>query len=78
MTIDQDIVTTAIHTSIGDRLAILREESNLTQSEIAEKMGMAVSSIARIETRTNDAMTVGNIFHYLNACGMRLKISFIK
>jgi len=76
--IDPEVITTAIHTTVAERLAIIREDSGFTQTEVGAKMGLTQRSIARIETRTNDAMTVGTIFHYLQACGMRMKISFVR
>ncbi|MBQ9292413.1 MAG: helix-turn-helix domain-containing protein [Campylobacter sp.] len=48
-----------------------RQEANLTQAQLAEKMGVKQSAVARIESG-NLNLKYGTIVNYLKACGKKI------
>ncbi|MDA3076786.1 helix-turn-helix domain-containing protein [Campylobacter sp. JMF_04 NA10] len=48
-----------------------RQEANLTQAQLAEKMGVKQSAVARIESG-NLNLKYGTICNYLKACGKKI------
>ncbi len=51
----------------------LRNESNISQSELERKVGIARSTIARMEKNMH-SMSIGNFVKVLNALGYKLEI----
>ncbi len=51
----------------------LRNESNISQSELARRVGIARSTIARMEKNMH-SMSIGNFVKVLNALGYKLEI----
>ena len=51
----------------------IRYESNLSQRELASRIGMAQSTIARMEKNMH-SMSIGNFTKLLNALGYKLEI----
>ncbi|MDA3052566.1 helix-turn-helix domain-containing protein [Campylobacter sp. JMF_01 NE2] len=48
-----------------------RQEANLTQAQVAEKMGVKQSAVARIESGSLN-LKYGTICNYLKACGKKI------
>ena len=54
-----------------------RKEAGLTQSQVAERMGIKQSALARIESSLGDrkhSPTLATLRKYAEACGKRLEI----
>ena len=51
----------------------IRYESNLSQRELANRIGIAQSTIARMEKNMH-SMSVGNFFFFFSALGYKLEI----
>ena len=51
----------------------LRNESNISQSELARRVGIARSTIARMEKNMH-SMSIGNFVKLLDALGYKLEI----
>lgn len=61
-----------------DVLLRARKEAGLTQAEVAERMGIKQSALARIESSLTDkkhSPTLATLRKYAAACGKRLEIS---
>lgn len=72
------IVTSTWKPDLGAELAIIREESGLSQSQLAKRMNVSRSTLARIERCQTADMRVWHIYNYLRACGMKMKITFVE
>lgn len=57
------------------RLAEIRKAQNLTQGEIAEKMGVSQASISKIEQRNN--VQLSTLIEYAHALGSQLNVEFV-
>jgi transcriptional regulator with XRE-family HTH domain len=55
----------------------VRRGLKLTQSDVARKMGLEQSNIARIEGAQGAAQTTEALIRYANACGLTLGIVFL-
>lgn len=62
--------------SISQALTVYRAKANLTQKELAAKMGVTERAVARIEGTANDALKVGDIKAYAKALGYKAVLSF--
>ncbi len=61
-----------------DVLLRARKEAGLTQAQVAERMGIKQSALARIESSLTDkkhSPTLATLRKYAEACGRRLEIS---
>ena len=58
---------------IGNRLAILRKKRNMTQEELAQKIGVQRSQISKIESGRN--LTLSTIARVFKAMGMKASLS---
>ena len=56
-----------------DALAKARKSADLTQEELAKKMGVKQSAVARLETNSSDTK-LSTLFKYLEACGFTAEI----
>jgi transcriptional regulator with XRE-family HTH domain len=56
------------------KLLSARLAANLTQADIAARMGMTQSRISKIENGFDDDLTLGNLHAYLSALGTDLRI----
>lgn len=61
---------------IGVELKQLREESGLTQSELADKLHTQKSAISRIENHAQD-IRLSTLFRIAHLLGKQVQISFI-
>ncbi len=52
----------------------IRHESNMSQNDLAQKIGIAQSTIARMEKNMH-SMSIGNFTKLLSVLGYKLKIS---
>lgn len=52
----------------------IRHESNMSQNDLAQKIGIAQSTIARMEKNMH-SMSIGNFTKLLSILGYKLKIS---
>lgn len=62
--------------TIARELVVRRTKANLTQKELADKMGVSEKAVARIEETPNEKQTMGNIKAYANALGYRVFLHF--
>lgn len=62
--------------TIARELFVRRTKANLTQKELADKMGVSEKAVARIEETPNEKQTMGNIKAYANALGYRVFLHF--
>lgn len=78
-----DAAFKAAHESLLDEFSALdallraRKEAGLTQAEVAQRMGIAPSSLARIEASLGNrrhAPSLATLRKYAQACGKRLTI----
>ena len=61
--------------STAMRLAELRKEQQLTQGDVAAKMGTSQANVSKIEQRSN--VQIDTLAEYAHALGARLNIEFI-
>ena len=61
--------------SISNALVVMRHKAGLTQSEVAKKMNVSQSKIAKIERFINSDLRVGDIEAYVWAVGGSLNIA---
>lgn len=52
----------------------LRHEAGLTQRQVAEKMGVHLTMVQRIENKKTDERTLGTLFKYAEAVGARINL----
>lgn len=62
--------------TIAQELIVRRARANLTQKELADKMGVSEKAVARIEETPNEKQTMGNIKAYAGALGYRVFLHF--
>ena len=55
--------------SLGKGLTILRTKADLSQEEMAKKMGVSQSRISRLEYASNDQIKLGDLNKYVAALG---------
>ena len=60
--------------SIAEQLIKLRLDSNLTQAELAKKIGTAASAISRYENMNYNRYEINTIRKIVEACGGEIKI----
>lgn len=79
----EDAAFKAAHDALQDEFSALdallraRKEAGLTQAEVAQRMGIAPSSLARIEASLGShkhAPSLSTLRKYAQACGKRLTI----
>ena len=54
---------------LGKNLMILRMKNNLSQAEMAKKLGVSQPWISRIEYANNDQIKLGDLNKYISALG---------
>ncbi|MET1072854.1 MAG: XRE family transcriptional regulator [Umezawaea sp.] len=59
---------------VGFRLALLREQAGLTQTELAARMGVSQPRVSQLEKGEVGQMEVDTVSRYVAALGGRLKI----
>ncbi len=59
---------------VADLLRAVRREAGLTQAELAERAGVARSTVVRMETLARDDMSVSLLLRMLEATGNQLKV----
>lgn len=64
------------HDAMLRRLVALRQENNLTQSEVAERMGVSQPAVSQFE-RTDANPTLDTVRRYAMAVGARLETRVI-
>lgn len=60
--------------SIGEQLAALRLQSNMTQAAVAKKAGTTASAISRYENADYDRYELQTLRKIVEACGGKLNI----
>lgn len=61
---------------VADNLKAVRKEANLSQGALAERAGVARTTVARMETAAKGDMSVSVLLRLLEAMGCELK--FVK
>lgn len=64
--------------SIAEQLVKIRLDSNLTQAELAKKVGTTASAISRYENAEYDRYEISTIRKIVEACGGELQIIITK
>lgn len=64
--------------SLAQRIAELREEKHLNQSELARKLGVSQQFISQIETGQENNLTLDTILRLARTLGRSVKITFPK
>lgn len=59
------------------RLRELREQAGLTQTELAERIGVGQRQVSKIESGDIDNAKVGTIRRYLEAVGGELAVEYV-
>ena len=68
--------TSDVHAkAVGRELAHARREAQLTQAQLADRLGVGRSYVARVESGT-DNLTIGQLAHLADALGAQLHITF--
>lgn len=67
---------TAREMSLGMKIRRIREEAQMTQRELAEKIGTQASAISRIEDADYDSHSIALLARVAEALEMRLLIDF--
>lgn len=62
--------------AIGEQIAKLRAAANLTQEELARKVGTTASAISRYENAEYDRYEIQTLRKIAEACGAKLKVVF--
>lgn len=82
MGIDKDIakkVTDNINNhSVSQSLTILRAKADLSQAEMAKKMGVSQSFISKLEVASNDQIKFGDFNKFVNALGYDTTLTISK
>lgn len=65
-----------LNTSIATQLRVVREQREVTQTELAEAIGTKQTAISRIENVNNTARNIGTLMKVAFKLGCRLKVSF--
>lgn len=60
--------------SIGEQLVRLRLQSNLTQAQVAKRVGTTASAISRYENSEYDRYEIQTLRKIVEACGGHLKL----
>jgi DNA-binding XRE family transcriptional regulator len=60
--------------SIGEQLAALRLNANMTQAQVAKKVGTTASAISRYESAEYDRYELQTLRKIVEACGGKLNI----
>ena len=60
--------------SIGEQLAALRIQANMTQAEVAKKVGTTASAISRYENAEYDRYELQTLRKIVEACGGKMDI----
>lgn len=55
--------------SVSQKLSILRAKADLSQAEMAKKMGVSQSFISKLEVASNDQIKFGDFNKFVNALG---------
>lgn len=61
-------------TLINDLIS-LRHKAGLTQRQVADKMGVHLTMVQRIENKKTDERTLGTLFKYAEAVGAGVDLS---
>ncbi|MDP2906139.1 MAG: helix-turn-helix transcriptional regulator [Candidatus Omnitrophota bacterium] len=64
--------------ALAQRIAELREEKHLNQSELARKLGVSQQFISQIETGQESNLTLDTILRLARTLGRSVKITFPK
>lgn len=59
------------------RLRELREQAGLTQTQLAERIGVGQRQVSKIESGDLDSAKIGTIRRYLEAVGGGLEIDYV-
>jgi len=62
--------------TIGEQITKLRLSANLTQAELADRVGTTASAISRYENAEYDKYEIQTLRKIASACGAELKITF--
>jgi transcriptional regulator with XRE-family HTH domain len=66
----------SLNAHIGTQIKVLREQQKMTQSELAEKTGMAQPRIAVLEDVNYSSWSINTLRRLARAFGLRLSVSF--
>jgi len=74
-TFTAEIEKTLAGSRIVRRLSVLRVAANLSQKELADKLGWSQSRVSKLEASTDSALTIGDFAKYASAVGYRVGIA---
>ena len=63
---------------VAYRLIALRQELGLTQSQLADKIGISQQALARLESLNYKGHSLQSLNKIARACGKKLQINFVK
>ena len=72
----KDAIKQISENGLGKFLSFLRCGHNLTQKEMADKMGCSQGRVSKIESAKDDSLSIRDFIDYGNALGMELEIGF--
>ncbi|MBU0952653.1 MAG: helix-turn-helix domain-containing protein [Elusimicrobia bacterium] len=64
--------------SLAQKIAEIRQNKNLNQSELAKRLHVSQQFISQIETADGNNLTLGTLLKIANSLGRSVKISFPK
>ena len=64
--------------ALAQRIAELREDKHMNQTDLAKKLGVSQQFISQIETGQGSNLTLGTLLRLASTLGRSLKISFPK
>ena len=76
--IKKDILTELNNRKSAEFLSLVRNYENLSEEEIAKRMGVSVDYIFKLETSTDDKITIQDLINYAKALKANFSIQFSK
>jgi transcriptional regulator with XRE-family HTH domain len=66
-----------VHIQVMRDLLAARLRAELTQDEVAQRMGTSKSAVSRLEGTTAHSPSISTLWRYANAVGYRLRIRLV-
>lgn len=65
-----------LNLSIGTQIKVLREQQEMTQEQLAEKIGTKQAGVSRLESANYDGWSIAALRRVARALDLRLRVSF--
>ena len=62
---------------VAYRLIELRREKDLTQADLAKRIGISQQALARLESLSYKGHSLRSLYNIAQACGKKLQINFV-